>query len=169
MRTIKMTTGAKVPLVSEGSFLPSLRDRLEGQANFINPGLFLFNVGTDVELTPKWRVSANINWMLFHKTDTLELILNQNRINRSIGTDLSVGVKHRPFLNENLIIFFGASALTSETLASSLVGSLARRSPEDLAILNKYWHGVIEPRSKDQGGEWNGFLEGGRRTIATLS
>lgn len=51
-----------------------------------------------------------------------------------------------------------------------MVGSLARRSPEDLTILNKFWHGVIEPRSKqDESGQWQGFLEGGRQAIATLS
>ena len=43
------------------------------------------------------------------------------------------------------------------------------RSPEDLAILNKYWHGVVEPRSKSDGGPWPAFLEGGRQAIATLS
>ena len=42
-------------------------------------------------------------------------------------------------------------------------------APEDLAILNKYWHGVVEPRSKEDGGEWADFLEGGREAIATLS
>ena len=60
-------------------------------------------------------------------------------------------------------------ALTARTLASSLVGSLARREPEDLAILNKYLHGVVEPRSKEQGGQWPEFLDGGRDAIATLS
>ncbi len=65
--------------------------------------------------------------------------------------------------------FFGERALTARTLASSLVGSLARREPEDLAILNKYLHGVVEPRSKDEGGAWPEFLEGGRDAIATLS
>ena len=60
-------------------------------------------------------------------------------------------------------------ALIGCGVAGSLVGSLARRSPEDLAILNKYWHGVVEPRSKEHGGDWNGFLEGGREAIATLS
>ena len=59
--------------------------------------------------------------------------------------------------------------LRAETLAGSLVGSLARRSPEDLAILNKYWHGVVEPRSKEDGGSWPAFLEGGRQAITTLS
>ena len=65
--------------------------------------------------------------------------------------------------------FFGERALTAHTLASSLVGSLARREPEDLAILNKYLHGVVEPRSKEEGGSWPEFLEGGRDAIATLS
>ena len=66
--------------------------------------------------------------------------------------------------------FFGdAHADAPRTLARSLVGSLARRIPEDLAILNKYLHGVVEPRSKEEGGSWPEFLEGGRDAIATLS
>jgi hypothetical protein len=65
--------------------------------------------------------------------------------------------------------FFGMRKLTARTLASSLVGSLARREPEDLAILNKYLHGVVEPRSKEQGGQWPEFLDGGREAIAHLS
>jgi hypothetical protein len=65
--------------------------------------------------------------------------------------------------------FFGDRQLRAGTLGSSLVGSLARRSPEDLAILNKYWHGVVEPRSKEAGGEWSEFLSGGKQTIDTLS
>ncbi|ANZ21242.1 ATPase associated with various cellular activities AAA_5 [Streptomyces noursei ATCC 11455] len=60
-------------------------------------------------------------------------------------------------------------SILSDTLASSLVGSLARREPEDLAILNKYLHGVVEPRSKEEGGSWPEFLAGGRDTIAPLS
>jgi hypothetical protein len=36
--------------------------------------------------------------------------------------------------------------------------------------LNKFWHGVVEPRGKkDEGGPWQEFLEGGRQAIATLS
>jgi hypothetical protein len=65
--------------------------------------------------------------------------------------------------------FFGERTLTAHALARSLVGSLARRDPEDLAILNKYLHGVVEPRSKDEGGAWPEFLEGGRKAITALS
>ena len=64
---------------------------------------------------------------------------------------------------------FGERTLTARALASSLVGSLTRREPEDLAILNKYLHGVVEPRGKEQGGSWPEFLEGGREAIAKLA
>jgi hypothetical protein len=105
-------TGAGVDLTSESSLLPSLRSsKFEGQANFVNPGIMLFNVGTDVELTPKWRASANANWLRFDKTQTLKLILNQPDIDRLIGWDFSLGLRHRPFLNENVVLTFGASAL----------------------------------------------------------
>ncbi|HWS35660.1 MAG TPA: AAA family ATPase [Actinoplanes sp.] len=91
---------------------------------------------------------------------------DDERLESALSTAEQIGVLEDAILHSN---FFGARTLTSQTLASSLVGSLARRSPEDLAILNKYWHGVVEPRSKEHSGEWTGFLEGGRQAIATLS
>ncbi len=104
--------GTFVDLVSESSLLPALRaSKLEGQPNHVNPGIMIANVGTDVELTPKWRMSANINWLSFVKTQPLELVLNQSNINRHIGFDYSLGFRHRPFLNDNVIFTFGVSAL----------------------------------------------------------
>jgi len=104
-------TGTAVELVSEGSFLPTLRSsKLEGQANFVNPGLLLVNLGADAELTPKWRVSGNVNWIQFEKTQPLELVLNQAGIGRGAGLDYSIGFRHRPFLNDNAVLIFGASA-----------------------------------------------------------
>jgi MoxR-like ATPase len=91
---------------------------------------------------------------------------DDERLESALSTAEQIGVLEDAILHST---FFGANALSAATLAGSLVGSLARRSPEDLAILNKYWHGVVEPRSKEQGGEWGGFLEGGRQAIATLS
>ncbi|MEV0901752.1 AAA family ATPase [Actinoplanes sp. NPDC049802] len=91
---------------------------------------------------------------------------DDERLESALSTAEQIGVLEDAILHSN---FFGARALTAEALAGSLVGSLARRSPEDLAILNKYWHGVVEPRSREQSGEWSGFLEGGRQAIATLS
>jgi MoxR-like ATPase len=91
---------------------------------------------------------------------------DDEKLESALSTAEQIGVLEDAILHSN---FFGRQALTARTLASSLVGSLSRRAPEDLAIMNKYLHGVIEPRSKEEGGEWPEFLEGGRDTIATLS
>jgi MoxR-like ATPase len=91
---------------------------------------------------------------------------DDEKLESALSTAEQIGVLEDAILHSN---FFGQQELTAQTLGVSLVGSLARRSPEDLAILNKYWHGVIEPRSKADGGPWTGFLEGGRQAIATLS
>src|SRR5262249_6652470 len=45
-----------VNLVNRESLLPDLRSsKVEGQANFVNPGLLLFNLGADFDITPKFR------------------------------------------------------------------------------------------------------------------
>jgi hypothetical protein len=91
---------------------------------------------------------------------------DDEKLESALSTAEQIGVLEDAILHSH---FFGDRMLRAETLAGSLVGSLARRSPEDLAILNKYWHGVIEPRSKRDGGPWPAFLEGGRQAITTLS
>jgi MoxR-like ATPase len=91
---------------------------------------------------------------------------DDEKLESALSTAEQIGVLEDAILHSN---FFGDHKLTAHALASSLVGSLARRVPEDLAIINKYWHGVVEPRSKDQGGNWSEFLAGGRDTLATLS
>ncbi|MDX3383992.1 AAA family ATPase [Streptomyces niveiscabiei] len=91
---------------------------------------------------------------------------DDEKLESALSTAEQIGVLEDAILHSN---FFGRQALTAHTLASSLVGSLARRAPEDLAILNKYLHGVVEPRGKEEGGSWPEFLEGGRAAIATLS
>jgi len=91
---------------------------------------------------------------------------DDERLESALSTAEQIGVLEDAILHSN---FFGDRSLRAQTLASSLVGSLARRSPEDLAILNKYWHGVVEPRSKDAGGEWPAFLEGGKQALMNLS
>ncbi|PBC75421.1 MoxR-like ATPase [Streptomyces sp. TLI_235] len=91
---------------------------------------------------------------------------DDEKLESALSTAEQIGVLEDAVLHSN---FFGERSLTARALASSLVGSLARREPEDLAILNKYLHGVVEPRGKEEGGEWPEFLEGGRDAIATLS
>ncbi|WP_063046956.1 ATP-binding protein [Nocardia pseudovaccinii] len=93
---------------------------------------------------------------------------DDDKLESALSTAEQIGVLEDAILHSQ---FFGAKELRAETLAGSLVGSLARRTPEDLAILNKYLHGVVEPRTKDKKGNaaWGEFLEGGRAAIARLS
>jgi Carboxypeptidase regulatory-like domain len=105
-------TGTGIGLVSPSSLLPSLRaNKEEGQANFVNPGLLLFNLGADFTVTPKLRAFVNTNYLRFDRTEPIELLLSQRPIDHSIGTDFGLGVEYRPPLTENIVIRSGASAL----------------------------------------------------------
>jgi hypothetical protein len=101
-----------VGLVQPNSILPSLRSsKIQGQANFVNPGIFIYNAGVDVEVTQRAKAVFNVNYLRFHRTEPLEYILFQNRIRHDIGFDYSLGVAYRPFLINNLTLTFGAATL----------------------------------------------------------
>src|SRR2546425_509239 len=103
-------TQTSVGLVARSSILPSLRSsKVEGQANFVNPGLFEYNAGFEADLTPKLRMTADANLLRFQYTDVLSRVLFQSNIDRSIGTDYSVGFQYRPALNDNVVVTGGAS------------------------------------------------------------
>jgi len=105
-------TQTGVGLVQANSILPSLRSsKTQGQANFVNPGIFIYNAGVDVEVTQRLKAVFNVNYLRFHRTESLEYILLQNHIRHDIGWDYSLGVAYRPFLINNVTITFGASTL----------------------------------------------------------
>lgn len=105
-------TGTGIALMNPASLLPSLRsNKEEGQANFVNPGLYLFNLGVDFNVTPKLRTFVNGNYLRFDRTEPLELLLFQRPIRHSIGTDLGMGVEYRPPLSENVVLTGGISSL----------------------------------------------------------
>jgi hypothetical protein len=83
----------------------------EGQANFVNPGIFLVNAGTDIDITPKLKGFVNFNYLRFLRTEPLEDVLFQSPIRHNIGEDFGVGVTYRPPLTENIILTGGASML----------------------------------------------------------
>ncbi len=101
-----------VNLTDRMSLVPHLRSsKIQGQTNFVNPGLFLFNVGADAEVTPRLRLVSNANFLWFEDTNVLEQFVFQSDISRHIGTDLSLGFENRPLLNDNVILVGGVSAL----------------------------------------------------------
>jgi hypothetical protein len=104
--------GSGILLTTPGSLIPSLRaSKEEGQANFVNPGIFLANAGADFEITPKLRGFANFNVLRFERTEPLEFLLFQSPIHHTIGEDFGLGVEYRPPLTENIVLTGGASAL----------------------------------------------------------
>ncbi len=104
--------GSGVSLTTDGSLLPNMRsNKNEGQANFVNPGIFLVNAGTDIDITPKLKGFVNFNYLRFMRTEPLEIVLFQSPIRHNIGEDFGVGVTYRPPLSENIILTGGASML----------------------------------------------------------
>ena len=101
-----------VNLVNRLSLVPDLRSsKLQGQSNFVNPGLLLPTVGVDFDLTPRLKMFNNANVLFFDTTNVLEHFLFQKNINRFIGVDLSTGLEYRPLLSENIAVLAGFSML----------------------------------------------------------
>ncbi|NUO82196.1 hypothetical protein HUU05_19160 [candidate division KSB1 bacterium] len=102
-----------VRLVNRQSLVPNLRpSKTEGQANFVNPGVLIFNAAFDAEWTPKLKSVLNANYLRFVNTATLQQFINQPNIRNDIGLDYGLGLIYRPFLNNQAIITLSATALT---------------------------------------------------------
>ncbi len=88
------------------------------------------------------------------------------KLESSLSTAEQIGVLEDAVLHGN---FFGESKLEPYTLARSLIGTLVRRIPEDVSVLNKFWHSVVEKTSKEKKGEWTDFLKGGKDAMAVMT
>jgi len=108
----------------------------------------------------------------------------EQRLESALSTAEQIGVVEDALLHSN---YFGDRNLKPETLARSLVGSLVRRVPEDVSILNKFWHAGIggeeggarkrkkgeektEPAaaSSSRGPEWDAFVAGGKQALSSF-
>lgn len=123
-------TGTLIGLKSDNALFPDLRaSKNEGQANYVNPGAYVYNAGADFDITPKMRWVVNFNYLQFVHTEPLQLALFQNHIHRGIGADFGTGFIYRPPLSENIVIEGGITGLvparglreiyTGQTLISS--------------------------------------------------
>lgn len=104
--------GRAVSLNGRNGLLPSLRSsKEEGQSNFTNPGLILVGAGTDLDLTPEFRLSLNANHLWFHRPDSLEPLRMQGDIGKDIGWDLSAAAIYRPGFIQNFVFRLSGAAL----------------------------------------------------------
>ena len=138
-------TQTGVGLVQPNSVLPSLRSsKTQGQANFVNPGIFIYNGGVDVELTQRIKTVFNVNYLRFHRTEPLEYVLFQNHIRHDIGFDYSLGVAYRPFLVNNVTLTFGASTLQTGRGFRDIFTDRSRNCPPNVGDFCE--PDVISPR-----------------------
>ena len=123
-----------VELTNRQSLLPSLRSsKFQGQSNFVNPGLHLLNLGVDADLTPKWKMTHNTNWLWFEQTEVLEKYLATDSVRNFIGTDISLGNEYRPYLNNNVILVSGLATLIAGEGFQDLFRNLSTTSRNHLA------------------------------------
>jgi hypothetical protein len=104
--------GTMVNLKNSSGLVPDLRSsKAEGQANFVNPGIYIFGLGAEFDVTPKLRTFLNANYLLFAQTDPIETALLTSNVSREIGWDLSLGCQYRPLHTDNIILSAGIGVL----------------------------------------------------------
>jgi hypothetical protein len=131
-----------VNLVNAGSLVPDLRSsKIQGQSNFVNPGLHLINFGMDMDITPKVKWINNMNFLWFDQTEVLRQFTFQDNVNTRIGTDMSTGIEYRPHLNNNMILTMGFSAFAPGSGFEDLYRELKSR---DVSNGNELFAGFIE-------------------------
>ena len=120
--------GQSVSLVGSNGLLPDLRtSKVDGQSNFINPGLLLLGLGADADVLPELRLSANVNHLNFADTSSLEFFRHQGAIGTDIGWDVSGATTYRPLFTQNLVFRFSAAALLPSDGFKALFGNSQRR------------------------------------------
>jgi MoxR-like ATPase len=87
------------------------------------------------------------------------------RLESALSTAEQIGVLEDAILHSR---YFGENTLEAGTLARSLVGTLVRRLPEDISVMNQFWHAVVEQHAQKQKGEWEAFLEGGKAAMGVM-
>jgi hypothetical protein len=121
-------------LKNKFSLLPNLRNKFNDRANFVNPGLLLFNFGGDFRVTPKLKVVSNLSYIRFATAGLLRRLTGDATLGSGVGTDLSVGAKYRPFENENFFLVAGAAVLFPQGGYARMLGSTRPLVSPTLAV-----------------------------------
>ncbi|MBK7761387.1 MAG: AAA family ATPase [Deltaproteobacteria bacterium] len=90
---------------------------------------------------------------------------DDGRLESSLSTAEQIGVLEDAVLHSR---FFGDAVVRPELIAASVVGTLVRRIPEDVSVMNRFWHSVVDKHASKEKGDWVGFLEGGKEALKQL-
>lgn len=91
---------------------------------------------------------------------------DEQRLESSLSTAEQIGVLEDAILHSR---FFGDTSLDPSVMARSMISTLVRRVPEDVSILNKFWHASVEPTAKkSRKKDYKAFVEGGKETLSNL-
>lgn len=122
--------GTSINLKNASSLVPDLRSsKTEGQANFVNPGVFIFGLGAEFELTPKLRTFLNANYILFAQTDPIKTALLTPNVSNEVGWDLSLGCQYRPLHTDNIIVSAGFGVLIPGSGYNDIYGTNMKPVP----------------------------------------
>jgi hypothetical protein len=104
--------GGNVTLKNRNGLIPELRSsKDQGQSNFVNPGLWLGGFGADLDILPELRIAANVNYLAFANTASLEFLRQQGTISPHIGWDVSAAATWRPWFTQNIIFRLSGALL----------------------------------------------------------
>ena len=120
--------GRAVAINGRNGILNSLRSSKEqGQSNFNNPGTMLLGVGVDADITPKFRLTGNVNHLWFENTATLQALRVEGTIPKSIGYDISAAAIFRPSAIQNVVFRLSGAVLQSGKGFRDLFASAQRQ------------------------------------------
>ncbi len=135
-QAVPLIGGGGVALSQRNGVLASLRSsKDQGQSNFVNPGLSLFGVGVDADLTPQVRLLGNVSKLDFINTASLSVLRNQNVNSKDLGVDISTGVQVRPFMSQNIVVNASLAALLPGKGLKQLYDE-DKRGPQYSILLN---------------------------------
>lgn len=89
---------------------------------------------------------------------------DDQKLESALSTAEQIGVLEDAILHSQ---FFGTQELEADVLAGSLVGTLVRRMPDDVTILNKFWHAVVDKHATrgKNADLWKDFSKGGKEAM----
>jgi hypothetical protein len=135
-QAVPLIGGGGVALSARNGVLPSLRSsKDQGQSNFVNPGLTLYGMGADADLTPQIRVLGNISKLDFVNTSSLSVLRNQNISSKDLGVDVSAGIQYRPYMTQNIVLNASAAALIPGKALKQLYEE-DKRGPQFSVLVN---------------------------------